>query len=434
MTGSTVLHIPVWSQNGVERLNSLLKSYVKRYESTDVGTLVLLAEGLGPDFVKPYISDTWIRGFFRASAQNPVFLLYIPLLITIEPSIERQAENIYDEIKVIETHEKVRNVIERHVLIERKVTLVSLALASKHVLYMDLEKHKGYIEFFTDTLNIIADVMMRHHDDLDPVEKASLLCIYEVLNTLRSKLGKTLLDISWLRSDLDKITRAELQLFSRVAVAPLLYDIYKIKKDREYLIRFYEIISDVDPEALYKTLMEEESRSIKILKEYYQLLDEESISALSTPLSEVEFALISRLVKIIQDDFVRVPEVGFSDFVSEYYSIPKKLLKMWLRIALIQKYIIAHLSTIMLSSIIVAILSAIFWILLSAVSGLLLGIPIGGFVSVVVKGLFKRVQSSAEMRIFEWFKRKEENAKKKAKELEYRIKYFNHFVPCSSGA
>jgi len=421
MVDFTVSYIVVLGRNDVERFASLLKSYVEKYMSTDIKSLVLLAEGFGSDVVKSYISDTWIRGFLQASAQNPVLLLYVPFLRTVEPRIEQLVRGI--ENKVIEPS-TVRNATERYILIERRETLVSLALSSKYILYMDLEIYRDYAEFYAHMLGSVGDAVKRYYDDLDLVEKVSLLYIYEVLNTVLTKLGRTSLDISRLRSVLDEISRVKPPLFSRAAVASLLYDIYKVKKDKSYLDKFYETLSDVDPKVLYDMLREAESRSTEILREYYQSLDEESIFALSMPLNEVEFALTSKLVNIIQNESIVVPIIGFSDFISEYYSIPKKLLKIWLRIALFTyKYLLTHLSTI-----IAATLSIILLILGYLIKNIYIS-AVGPAITFVVEELLKRVRSLAEKQVFKWFRSKEESAKSKARELEYRIRYFDHFIP-----
>ena len=311
------------SLSDIEEVDSLLKTHLGTYISTGVETVILLAEGFEPNVVKPYISDTWMRSFLNASAQNPVFLLYIPLLMNIRPDIEKITEKISDKVG---EDPKVKNIIERYVSLERKVTLVSLALASKYVLYIDLERHKGYIEFFIDMLDIIAEVVKGYLDDLDPVEKVSLLYIYEIQSLLRNKLSKT---ISWPQID----DKANLPLTTKTSVASLLYDIYKITRKEGYLTKFYDILSEIDFKACYITFRETETHSTDVLKKYYDL-DDESLSALSFPLNEIEFTLLAKLVKIIKSEFVTAPIIGFSDFVSKYYHIPKRLLKAWLLVTL----------------------------------------------------------------------------------------------------
>jgi len=297
----------------ITKFLSFLEKYSEMYNMSDIRDVVLLFEGFSSNIKipEPVFQSLLIR-------QDPIIPIYLPFLKHIDPLIELSSF----------AHFK-KDSIKRFVLTERRKNLISIALTSKYALYVDLRRNKEYIETYIKMLNIIADIINRYYDDLDSLEVISLIYIYEVVNTIRNKLSKPPLDISSLR--LENIINTDLLLHTKAGICALLFDIYKVTKKKVYLTKFYEISNDIDVEVLYNELKELEYRNEKVLREFkdYYGFDEDDIKALSIPLDEVELALVSKFVRTLREGYAMIPFINFDDFVSEYYSIPKTLLKAW---------------------------------------------------------------------------------------------------------
>jgi len=299
------------SEKAIKDFSSLLENYKEIYDSDEIRDLVLLTEGFG---VNIKISDKIMQKFYRMISREPVLSLYFPFLKTLIHEI-----NFPDIIKKEETKS-----IKRFILTERRKNLVSIALASKYALYIEIRKYRDFIGAFIDMLVIVVNAVKDYLGDLDEIERTSLLYISELINILRKKLGKTPFDFSFLKSD----DVSNLPLYVKAEIGAFLFEIYKITKKKEYLVKFYDIIHDVDVETLYYTLLEMELNSAKILKEYYNT-DVESGQVTAFLFDKEGVSLLVKFVRMIREEFITVPIIEFDDFVSEYYSIPKTLLKAW---------------------------------------------------------------------------------------------------------
>ena len=393
--------------------------------------MVLVAEGFGIDSIRTYLHKVR-RGLERVVLQNPLIGLYLPFLSVLgvrcaDLLMARLSKHI-DELQ--RWIEESRHNIERIILSERRSNLVSLALASKYFLdVLEQRKYRSFVDFYVNTLlvnTILGEITRKYYDDLDVIEKTSLLYLYEVVNSIRERLGQPLLDTSQVKNYLGNLSKAKLGTFIRLAVAPFLYELSKLRKNRQYLLYFYELLSHIDFHALASEIRKREEESIEELSIYD--LDEESIKALSIPLGDVELTLTAKFINTLQREFIHVPLIDFTGFISSYYDIPKTILKLWLWLRLAYYHMLKYFGYILILAVSLAV--SLMMLLLKQPIQLITPTSLLTFISLslVIEAL-KRLQQVSESRIAKYFKQVRKHAIKKIEELECRKKFFNYFVP-----
>ncbi len=422
----------VINRDDIAKLDRMLRSYTHYYVSDDIKTIVLMAEGFGVEIVGRYLNK--VRYCLRRVIwQNPLIGLYLPLLSALglrdaDSLISKLNEHV-DELR--EWVKDSRHSIERIILSERRSNLVSLALALKYFLHiLDREEWRNFIHFYVNELltDVVLAEIRKRYDDLEVIERVSLLYLYEVINSIREKLGLPLLDISSVKNYLRNLDMTRLETFTRLAIASLLYELSKLKRSKEYLLYFYEILSCTDFSILVSEIRRKEQESIEMLSIYD--LDEESIKTLAIPLGDVELVLIARLISTLWKEFIHIPLIDFADFVSKYYDIPKGILKLWLSLKLIYYRILRYLGTIL------EFCASTFFAYITFIISSLLGniVAITGSIivflgSLVVIEVLKRIQQISQSRITKYFEYLKVQATKRIEELKHRKEFFEYFVP-----
>jgi len=429
------LGIVIINRDDISRLDSILKSYTQYYVSDDIKAIVLIAEGFGAESIRTYLHRVQ-RGLDRVVLQNPLMGLYLPFLSVLGLrdadllmlKLSRHVDELRRWVK------ELRHRIERIILSERRSNLVSLALASKYFLdILDREEYHGFVCFYVNDLladTILSEITKRYYEDLDIVEKTSLLYLYEVINSIRERLRQPLLDTSAVKNYLNELGKTKHETFSRLATASLLYELSKLKRDKQYMFHFYELLSHIDFRTLATEIRRREEKSIEELSIYD--LDEESLRTLSIPLGDIELALTAKLVNILKKEFVYVPIVGFSDFVSRYYNIPKCMLRLWLSLVSTYYCILKYLGYIIRLVVSAGSAYAV-WLMMSRLNQpVQIATPttlLSFFLVLLASEALKHLRQIAELKIARCFKEMRDYAARKMEELEYKRRFFDYLVP-----
>lgn len=413
-------------RDSFERLAEALKEYEKRYATPDVKTLVLMLDAMGADKLRDHLAPGVQHSLRVVISQNPIYLLYLPALSRLFPEflniIEKIAKDRDFASRIYSTLEQKGNTL---VLVERRLTLTSLAVASKYVRELDPNLYAGYLELWKEIMEKLLGAIKRQYDDLDPLEKVALLVLYEVQNIVRGYLKLTPLKLPPIDEVLREIENQQSQVL-RIAAASLLYDLYTIR-GQDYLFGFYQLLSSVNLEATYQEIRRAEKESIEDIRGLS--LYEDDLAGLSLPLSEVEFSLIMKLINTAFNASVLIPIIYFTDFICMYYHLPKNMLKLWLQIMSmryrVQSFILRYPIPLILSFV-TFIASELFH---EGIQALIIRTSLSGIIGMVINYLIEKFKVKFLNKVVKKSKEYSKEYKSKAEAFKLKAMYFDFFVP-----
>jgi len=331
----------------IKYIRKLVRDYSFPVSAADYVSLILSIESYGlEETMKSIPIRKMIKKIDVILAENPMIGFFLPLMrlkLGQEPYIRKTLEELIEELSTYITlefnKEEVKNRLLKCILLEKRRNLVAIALASEYHIY--LLNHKiwrklaeAYMARFA--LEVLIEKLKSELDNMDLIEKASIIYLAEIGNIIRSKLGIGTIEITDIRNhffdSIDNALRNETKYIELFAIIPFIYKLAKITKRKDYLYKLYDILSSLDINRLYYDIMEVERQSRKLLYEIG--LDEESIEALARPLDEIEVALLEKTIKILTSEMVHIPLIGFTDFVTEYFMLSKRTLKLYLKFKL----------------------------------------------------------------------------------------------------
>jgi len=352
----------VASREVLDGLTKEVLRYSDLYVSSDPGSLILLSEAFGPDFIERnakgrlQVLASTLRGL--VVERNPLYGYYLPYLyvlgLRVEPKLEEVARRT-----VLELVERFREGSygeldswvskSRALRKEPRKFLVAAALSAKYL--VELSEKPTWRELAELYSREVFDSLVGRvrAGKLDPVGLAALLVLREHVNEVRRRRGLPVYGLpqgaSWgalLRrvGSAGEITKA--------SVAALLYDLYTSPyADPDARTTFLQLASSVLLDKLSVELTDRARESEKDAELYLKYYEVDSL--VPTPgLDEVEYALLARFLRILKEAHIHIPICGLSEFVSKYYHIPESLLrvsllityiKLWLRRIALRVYI-----------------------------------------------------------------------------------------------
>jgi len=420
-------HIPVpVSVSGARELGSLLEGYIGYFLSSDSGfdTVVLVLEGFGAGVVERYVSKTQLeRALERAARFDPAVWVYLPLLWGLGLGSAKRLMEELDRRAGIHMDRAVE-VVRRSVAERRRLRLAALALASKHLIgAQEVQGYQGYLGLCTSVLWAAVGAAEKAYSDLDDVERALLLYLYEVANKIGESQAQPKLGL-YADRILSGLSPQGLSGLARLAVAAVLYELARLGGERrkEYITKFYEFVSGVDLKGLAGELERAERESLEELKRLG--MDEETAAEHAVPFADIVVAsLVSLILHRMQDEFLPVPQLYFADFVSNYYRIPKWILKLSLSLNLLFYRIIKWIAKS-----IVFIVSLLFSLVIGVAAYFtgqhLYVAVVSPIVALILMNLLGPVKQFLEQLLRSWITKRiipmRERAEKMIEELEYR--------------
>jgi len=294
--------VPV-SVSGARWLGSLLEGYIGYFLSSDSSfdTVVLVLEGFGAGVVERYVSEAQLeRALERAARFDPAVWVYLPLLWGLGLGGAKRLVEELDRRKGIYT-DRAAEVVRRSVAERRRLRLAALSLASKHLIFsQEVQGYQGYLGLCTSVLWAAIGAAEKAYSDLDAVERALLLYLYEVANKIGESQAQPKLGL-YADRILSGLSPQGLGGLARLAVAAALYELARLGGERsgEYLTKFYEFISGVDLKGLAGELERAERESLEELKRLG--MDEETAAAHAVPFTDIVAAsLVSMFIRRLQ--------------------------------------------------------------------------------------------------------------------------------------
>jgi hypothetical protein len=363
-----------------EVLDGLTKEilrYSDLYVSSDLGSLILLSEAFGPDFIEKSAKRRKLQALASTLQglvvkHNPLYGYYLPYLYVLglrtEPKLAEVAHRTVLELvgRFGEgSYGGLSSWIYRSLTLRKGVRkfLVAAALSAKYL--VELSGQPMWRELANLYAGSVFESLMRSvkADGLDLVGLTALLVLYEHVNEVRRRSGLPRYElpqgVSWsvLR---EKVASTE--EITKASVVALLYDLYTspyVNPDAQ--TTFLQLTSSILLDKLRVELAgraRESEEDVKLYLKYYEV-----DSLAPTPgLDEAEYALLARFLRILEKEHIYIPIHGLSEFVSRYYSIPERFLKVFLLTAYIKLelcWLALKVCTLMLENVITPISTVI---------------------------------------------------------------------------
>jgi len=165
-----------------------------------------------------------------------------------------------------------------------------------------VQRYQSYLGLCTSVLWAAIGAAEKAYSDLDVVERALLLYLYEVANKIGESQAQPRLGL-YADEILSGLSPQGLSGLTRLAVAAALYELARLGGERrnEYLTKFYEFVSGVDLRGLTGELERAERESLEELKRLS--MDEETAAAHAVPFTDIVAASLASLaLRRLQDD------------------------------------------------------------------------------------------------------------------------------------
>ncbi|MCC6014534.1 MAG: hypothetical protein LM564_02375 [Desulfurococcaceae archaeon] len=350
--------------------------YSDLYISSDPGSLILLSEAFGFDFIErnarrrlQALAST-LQGL--VVKHNPLYGYYLPYLYVlgsrVEPKLAEVARRTALELvgRFGEgSYGGLGDRIRRSPALRRGVRkfLATAALSAKYL--VELSGQPPWRELASLYVGRVFESLMGSVEagGLDPVGQVALLVLYEHVNEVRQRSGLLRYElpkgVSW--SILHEKVASTKEI-TKASVVALLYDLYTSPyAGSDARIAFLQLASSVHLDKLSIELAGRARESEEDAELYLKYYGVDSLAP--TPgLDEVEYALLARFLRILREEYIYVPIHGLSEFVSRYYSIPEGLLKVFLFTAYIRLelyWLVLKACSLMLENVITPISTAI---------------------------------------------------------------------------
>jgi len=345
-----IVHKDILSELGEE-----VNKFAELYESNRPDALILFIEAFGTQYHKVKRDLEVLGNFLKRVViyENPLYGYHLPYLYMLSKSLGEDdlSRIVYETAKELVSrfekgdYGKWERLVHNKFLPrgEARRLLVSIALSARFLTYFLGDEAWNRLstlcsrEFFE---TIIQQMQQRGKiQDLDPLTMVAILVLQEHINEVRRKNG--LPEYNLQQQNLPALLEEKVKKSSettKAAVASLLFDLYVSPyASSSTKILFLQLADSISLEKLKVEFMERIPRS-KDWSGFYEDLygPEEPIPIPS--IDEVEYMLLARFLRLLREVHIFIPISSLSEFVKNYYHMPKLLLKTSLKLRSLALY------------------------------------------------------------------------------------------------
>jgi hypothetical protein len=345
-----IVHKDTLSELGEE-----VNKFAELYESSRLDALILFIEAFGTQHYRVE-RDLEILGSFLKKVtiyENPLYGYYLPYLYLFGKSLGEDdlSRIVYETAEELVSrfeggdYEKWERVVHNKFLFkeEARRLLVSIALSARFLTHFKGDKVWSKLSTLCSR-EFFETIMQQMHQqskvqDLDPLTMAAALVLQEHINEIRRK--KRLPEYNLQQWNLPALLEEKVKESSEItkaSMASLLFDLYVSPyASSSVKILFLQLVDSISLEKLKVEFMERIPRS-KDESEFYEDLYGSEEMILIPSIDEVEYMLLARFLRLLREAHIFIPISSLSEFVKNYYHIPKILLKTSLKLRSLALY------------------------------------------------------------------------------------------------
>jgi len=345
-----IVHKDTLSELGEE-----VNKFAELYESSRPDAFILFIEAFGAQHYRVEWNLEILGSFLKKVTiyENPLYGYHLPYLYLFGKSLGEDdlSRIVYETAEELVSkfergnYEKWERVVHNKFLFkeEARRLLVSIALSARFLTHFKGDKVWSKLSTLCSR-EFIETIMQQMHQqskvqDLDPLTMAAALVLQEHVNEIRRKNGLPEYHLQqWNLPALLEEKVKESSEITKATMASLLFDLYVSPyASSSVKILFLQLVDSISLEELKVEFMERIPRSKDESGFYEDLYGSEEMIPIPS-IDEVEYMLLARFLRLLREAHIFIPISSLSEFVKNYYHIPKILLKTSLKLRSLALY------------------------------------------------------------------------------------------------